>query len=171
MPTFSDPQTTQNPAVGVHATAALLNVWRDDQDVLHDPTGQAGCAVTRATDLAMSGATLILWTSETFDTGTMHDNVTNNSRMTVPSGMDGIWLLGVNARESGASGVTLDLRKNGTTKLVSKLRPTGSAISVCFLASLVATDYIEAIATTGTTLVATVGLRLNAFARWIGSTQ
>lgn len=172
---FADPQTTSNPAVGVHGLAALLNVWRDDQDFLHDPSSAPGADALRATNLTLSGNTLVLWTSEAFDVGAMHDNSTNNSRLTVPSGGDGLWLAGANVRSSVTSTITATLRLNGTTTLATKTRSgaanSTNATSISMLLALVATDYLEVLVSGGTSLDATVGLRLDFFATWIAGTQ
>lgn len=55
-----------------------------------------GCSVQRiTTNQAIATATLtaVLFNGETFDTDGFHDNVTNPSRMTVPAGLGGYYLL------------------------------------------------------------------------------
>jgi hypothetical protein len=73
--------------------------------------------------------TIITWDAEDFDTDTFHDNVTNNQRMTIPTGK------GINHVEIIAcvntSLVTADMwhnlsiRKNGTTILNSQTTESG----------------------------------------------
>jgi hypothetical protein len=48
-----------------------------------------GCVVSRASDqtLSNSSETLLAWTEEVLDTDGIHDNSTNNSRFTIPSGV------------------------------------------------------------------------------------
>lgn len=63
-------------------------------------------------------ATAIAWNAETYDTDNFHDTVTNNSRLTIPSGL-GITKvrLAASVRISGISPpdvALLDLRKNGS---------------------------------------------------------
>jgi hypothetical protein len=54
-----------------------------------------GCSLYRSTDLSVANATAtaIPWTAEFYDTNTFHDNSTNNSRITIPSGQDGYYLI------------------------------------------------------------------------------
>lgn len=42
-----------------------------------------------------TGTTVLDWDGEDFDVGDLHDNVTNNSRITIPTDGDGIWIFGV----------------------------------------------------------------------------
>ena len=38
-------------------------------------------------DIASSNTTILIWDQEIYDTSSIHDNVTNNSRLTVPAGV------------------------------------------------------------------------------------
>ena len=48
-----------------------------------------GALVYKSADQAIANITLVLltWNSETYDTDSIHDNVTNNTRLTVPAGV------------------------------------------------------------------------------------
>lgn len=82
-----------------------------------------GCAVYRATStqtFAQNAYTAINFDAEVYDDlhslGSLHDNATNNSRITVPSGFDGYWLVAVSVFSgfsSGGSPIELGVAKNG----------------------------------------------------------
>lgn len=93
--------------------------------------------------------TILNFNSEVFDTDTFHDTATNNSRITIPSGKNGKYLIVAKFHFAGnASGTNRlgGIVKNGTN--VGLFRGiTGNSSSVGWNASvildLVATDYIE----------------------------
>jgi len=91
--------------------------------------------------------------SEEFDTDAFHDNSTNNSRLTVPAGQGGKYLIFGGGFANGAAGVYIEL--NGTTKLTAgRSAQTGGAAYFQFattVVDLVATDYVEAVATSTAT--------------------
>lgn len=61
------------------------------------PVGFSGALVTKAADQTAADydpGTVIGWDSETYDVGGWHDNVTNNSRFTVPSGVSRVRITG-----------------------------------------------------------------------------
>jgi hypothetical protein len=108
--------------------------------------------VTRTTDQSipnLGGGTMVAFTAETFDTDNWHDNATNNSRITCPTGKGGTYMvIGWVAWASGAGGTqrTVGLMKNGV-KVVSADQPIGYASPVGMFAqdiiALAAGDYIE----------------------------
>jgi hypothetical protein len=113
--------------------------------------GFVGASIYNNASQAISNTT---WTtlnfnSEVFDTDTFHDTSTNNSRITIPSGKNGKYLITAkwhfqgNASGSDRLGA---FKKNGTA-IGSYRGINGNASSVGWGASvildLVATDYIE----------------------------
>lgn len=79
----------------------------------------SGCSVSKSTSqtLASNTATVITFDTELFDVDGYHSNVTNNSRMTIPSGKAGYFFLYAKFRlDAGGStgGHTLRILKNGT---------------------------------------------------------
>lgn len=110
--------------------------------------------------------------SETFDSDAFHDTVTNNTRMTIPAGGDGMYV--VSGQVTYASNVTgyrsAIITKNGATTGPQAVVPgVGSqrALATTIL-SLVAGDYIElrAFQDSGSTLALdTTGLTFLAIAR------
>jgi hypothetical protein len=88
--------------------------------------------------------------SEDFDAGTMHDLVTNNSRVTIPASNTGYYLaIGGTQFAANATGYRqLNLYKNGTTILATTVIPvnSGTQVTVCQVSavvSLTAADYLE----------------------------
>ena len=99
--------------------------------------------------IATATTTYIAFTSEDFDTDAGHDNATNNSRYTIPTGMGGKWLIGAAVRwQTNATGQRIVfIQVNRTTTLVQPGLPASSVANLGFtpvtVASLAAGDYVE----------------------------
>lgn len=92
--------------------------------------------------------TALLLDTEDYDTNTFHDTGSNTSRMTIPTAMDGKYLLTGHAYyDSNTSGQRqLFFRKNGNpVGPTCKIAPISgdNFYSVSHVLSLVATDYVE----------------------------
>lgn len=98
-------------------------------------SGSGGGAVASGARVTISAAQslastatdqVINWDAEEFDTDSYHDNATNNSRLTVPSGMAGKVIVGggILTSDTFNSSRTIQcvIRKNGTTKLKGSFR-------------------------------------------------
>jgi hypothetical protein len=99
-------------------------------------------SIPNATDTTM------LWDSEFYDTDSYHSTVTNTSRLTVPTGKTGYYLLVFDIRwdTSGSGRRASKIMKNGTTQVLSGECsnigfPTINASAVLYLT---ADDYLEA---------------------------
>lgn len=112
-------------------------------------SGFVGVSVSSTTDQTVSNATYtaLTWDSEYFDTDSFHSNVTNNSRITIPSGKAGKYLVsGYITWDNGTTGSRqLVIRKNGSSTYTQSLTaanfyPTGT---VSYTADLAVGDYIE----------------------------
>ena len=112
----------------------------------------AGVSLARATAQTIANSTLtaIAFTSENFDTDGYHDNSVNNTRITIPAGKGGYYLLqAINNFAPNAIGYrTIAIRKNGTTDIATFEFTNAGAGAACgqFLAITnlaVATDYYE----------------------------
>ena len=112
---------------------------------VHQSSGQS---------IAYNTTTVVTFDTEDYDSDTLHDNVTNNSRITIPSALAGIWLLiGTshypNPAESG-NWVT-GIKKNGTTVIGSAgvgagVGASSSLLATCSIFDLAAAgDYYEMI--------------------------
>lgn len=131
---------------------------RDDAGVEIGPIGVAAAFVgVRAYANAVTAVATGTWTSialaaERFDTDTFHDNVTNNSRLTVPAGQGGYYAIGgtvefaANTLGTGRGG---RIFLNGTTRIGSVFAAvvnSGSIAPRLLVASLYALsagDYVE----------------------------
>jgi hypothetical protein len=110
-----------------------------------------GCRLTKSTAQSIPNATntTLTFDTETFDTDGFHDNITNNSRITIPSGKAGKYLITCNTmiNAPGSTDVASVIFKNGGTVLVINYISTAnvsvpvSVISQIF--SLAVADYIE----------------------------
>jgi hypothetical protein len=104
--------------------------------------------------IADSTHTAVTYAAENFDTNSFHDNVTNNSRFTVPSGQGGYYLcIAQNAYANVAAGGSREiaLRKNGSTFMTQTGTPGANSarancVYVVDVLNLVATDYVEVLA-------------------------
>lgn len=135
-------------AAGYTAGSAVWN-----QDVVDNPTFlyQKPFAEVyhNTTQSVSSGSTTTLsFNSENFDTDTMHDNVTNNSRLTVNTA--GVYLITAYAFvASGGVGTYFSvLRVNGATGIASnsfyhRVAATAVYITVSGLWKFAASDYVE----------------------------
>lgn len=78
----------------------------------------AGCRLYKNNTQALQDSTntIITWDQESFDTDAFHDNSTNNSRITIPSGKAGKYLfVCILSLQSNTVGTRfIRLRKNGT---------------------------------------------------------
>lgn len=116
----------------------------------------SGVSVYASSNLTINASTTtsIAFNAERFDTDNFHDNVTNNTRLTVPTGKAGYYAISFSAdmqfsSNSGASEFLI--RKNGTTYIydgyvarsdnasVSYSHSSGSTI----YANLAVGDYVE----------------------------
>lgn len=114
----------------------------------------AGCVAWRSTAQALSTSTstAISFDSETFDTDAFHDPAVNPTRLTVPAGKGGKYMVMGQVRYAASStGIRVSaIRKNGTTDLSNTPGPNGGtsvvAVATQAIASLAAGDYVEMIA-------------------------
>jgi hypothetical protein len=114
-----------------------------------------GCVLGRTSDQSISNNTntAVQWDTEQFDTDAFHDNSTNNTRVTIPSGKGGKYLVvGNAANDSGATSdagrMYASLYKNGVQIQYTFIDiSTGTANYESWLihtiVDLTAGDYIE----------------------------
>lgn len=118
---------------------------------LMTPT-HSGCKVYKAADQTTAnytgGGAVIAWDAEEYDNGGWHDNVTNNSRLTVPIGVSRVDVEGKVAISLGTSTayVLIAVQKNGTTVSARRYRTgaTDQVIPFCTIDIPVsAGDYLQ----------------------------
>jgi hypothetical protein len=96
--------------------------------------------------LTTSTYTAIAWTAEDFDTNTFHDNSTNNTRFTIPSGKNGKYQLTWHLYCDPGAGnqFVTRLYKNGTAGQITAMSANGIvATTETLTVDAVATDYFE----------------------------
>jgi hypothetical protein len=112
-----------------------------------------GCRVYRTTSQSLTNNTItvVSFDTEEFDTDAYHDSGTNPSRLTIPTGLGGKYLLsgGGDFQASGVGIVALGFRINGDTadRLAWTAQPftagMDQGISISEIVSLAAGDYVE----------------------------
>jgi hypothetical protein len=136
---------TNNQVLTADSTAATGLKWATPA------SGAAtfvGCMVTKSAAQSASQAayTTVTFNTEVYDTDAFHDNSTNNSRFTIPSGKGGYYTIFWNISLSGDGAVAVSLNKNGTDFLRANGYKTGGGIGFYannIIMPLVAGDYIE----------------------------
>ena len=110
-----------------------------------------GCILTKTANQSINNlsSTAISWDSELKDTDGFHNNSTNNTRITIPSGKGGLYLItGQTSYAANSTGYrAATIRKNGSDYYVFwNARATDgewSVGSVSNLIELAAGDYLE----------------------------
>ena len=108
-----------------------------------------GASVTKSAAQSISNntTTVLTWDGEQFDTNTFHDNSTNNSRMTIPSGKAGKYAVNSTIRWVGSSSGRrkIFIYKNGSEALVVESGASIDATSsqIYFVLNLAVSDYVE----------------------------
>jgi len=158
------PLTTKGDVYGFSTVDARIPIGANDTVLTADSTQAlglkwaapaaasfVGVRLTKSANQSISNstATAISFNGETYDTDGFHDNSTNNTRITIPSGKDGYYLIygnvgwGINATGRRE----FSLRKNTSTTLSDGgTGPTSAAyVSNIFsiVLNLAAADYIE----------------------------
>ena len=114
----------------------------------------AGVGVKKSADQSTANATFvaITWNQEDFDTNTYHDNATNNTRITIPTGKGGYYLItgAVQYDGNATKNRGCEIRLNGSSGAVNYLyflstaEVTNSPVyPMSYILSLSAGDYIE----------------------------
>jgi hypothetical protein len=110
-----------------------------------------GCSLYKSADQSIANATttVITWDSESYDTNSFHDNATNNSRITIPAGKAGKYLiqLQLNWGTNATSYREARVRLNGSTLLAyvqaQAAAAGGTANTLTTVKTLAVADYIE----------------------------
>jgi hypothetical protein len=133
------------------ATAGAKALGIDSTGFVDSPTQPRCVAFNSATQTVVAGNTDVLTLdSEVIDVGAMHDTVTNNNRITIPTGGDGLyWCAGLSLAAYGTGVYHLHLRKGGSTQVQTTIDNSGGSalttqtMHVFGLLSLAAAEYVE----------------------------
>lgn len=115
-------------ASGDILTAADMNTYVRDNGrwMSHHATGGAPmCRVYQSTNYAHTSGNAVPYDSEDFDPFAMHDTTTNTSRITIPSGGGGKYLVGGALRCDPSATptdgtITATIRRSGTTSCAAE---------------------------------------------------
>lgn len=129
------------------ATSSTAATWQAPAS-----TAPLRCRVYKSANQSINNTTdtLLTWNAETFDNNTMHDNSTENSRITATTA--GVYLFKAQvAFASNATGLRqCHFRKNGTDALAYVQLPAANGdrttIQVATIVELSATDYVDVVA-------------------------
>lgn len=147
---YVDPQTVHNPATGTSPPASWGDTVRDNQQLFASPPMVK--AVRNAQAIAHNTMTAISFTDpDEWDTDNFHSTVTNPTRLTIPTGLSGKYLIQVNlGYANGPAGTRyIKIQKNGATALTVIQDDDAANIwysNAMAMAHLTATDYVEVIA-------------------------
>ena len=133
----------------------LSNLDLNNNDILNSNLAGGGAgagAIARVSktinqSIADNTPTFITWDSEEYDTGDFHDDVTNNTRFTIPR--DGNYAIRgyIEFAVNGTGFRRLTIRKNGTSNISLETEPPNGSeqdrMSVVAFAQLEANDYVE----------------------------
>jgi hypothetical protein len=135
-------------------TVVAGNLYAPGLQVNSRPVIMAGCRVYHNANqnVATSTNVALAFNSERFDTDAFHDTVTNNSRLTVPAGLGGKYLIHATiawAANADSNMRTLQLVVNGATYIAIETgpavstgsQPTRQTISTVY--DMAAGDYVE----------------------------
>lgn len=131
-----------------------------------------GCRAYRSSAQNISSASLtaVEYNAETYDTNAFHDNSTNPSRFTIPSGKGGYYALHImlTYEENGTGFRDLRFYKNGAE--LQMLRSFGSSTAnaltgmfASYIGNFAAGDYLECYAYQNSGSTLTVGANTNSF--------
>lgn len=146
-----------NPSTQAFADAAVVGTAafaarRDHKHAMPSVPVRHGCDLSKAAvqSISDSTTTALQFDTETEDTDGYHDNSTQNTRVTIPSGLGGMYAIvaQVDWGSSSTGKRVLDVRVNGTTFInSSSITPSAADATpnheVMALCPLVAGDYVE----------------------------
>ena len=149
--------TTVDARLGVGANGTVLTADSAEATGMKwaaAGAGFVGCRAYATSDQTMSNGANVTFNldSENYDTNGFHDNVTNNSRITIPAGKAGYYLITAVATYQGgtvnAGQRDLSMRLNGSTDLaniVDQRNANFLGYSVSDIRYLAVSDYIQMI--------------------------
>jgi len=149
---YVDPQTVHNPTTGTSPPASWGDTVRDNQQLFSAPPSVKAVR-TAVQSLAHNSYTALAFNAaDAWDTDSFHSTTSNNTRVTIPSGLGGKYhLIASVTFAAGADSTRLvQIRLNGATVIGLLQATNGVAVgafgaSVPIMYQLAAGDYIEVI--------------------------
>lgn len=151
---LSDPMTTRGDVIVRDSsnTTARLAVGSAGKVLKSDGTDISwgylpfiGCKVYHTSTQTINPSGVLSFGSEEYDTDSFHDTGSNTSRITIPTGMGGKYLLAASTGlASNTNGGVIGFRLNGSTMLRGNDWISGSGGHQCtIVVALAAADYVE----------------------------
>ncbi len=143
---------TDPGSVAANATVSSTYLNNTRTYLLFNGTNRPRVSLTgSATSVPNNSATALAFTTEEWDTDAFHSTSVNTTRITIPSGLDGVYhvngMVGFNAHVGTSGVMQLLIYKNGASSPFVQSTPivaaVGMYLTVQGLLSLVATDYLE----------------------------
>ena len=144
-----------DPALSTRTLSDTAQEHLDDHNAIHDYlnappfVGVKAYRDTSAQTVANNTLVAIQLNAEEFDSHGFHDNATNNTRFTIPSGMAGKYLcVGQIAHQLNTAGTTrsAQIHKNGTMRGESDGPPNqtfDTVLQVQCVLDMIVGDYVE----------------------------
>lgn len=110
-----------------------------------------------------SGLDVLTFDTEKYDVGVMHDNVTNNSRLTVPANQGGLYHIVGRLNLNNETNLNFHVRKNGSTFLYSGEPVAARSQVISIYEVLAAGDYVQLLADSNSFPIALSGIAATAF--------
>ncbi len=149
---FVDPQSLHNPATGTSPPASWGDAVRDGVVFCATPPS---CRANRTATQSIADITLTavsFTAADSWDTDSIHSTVSNQSRLTVPSGLGGKYLIvaSVPWANNSTGWRDLTIRANGSTGLDSTRVGSGVAnpypiSTITTIQQLAAGTYVEVV--------------------------
>ena len=171
----------QRLAIGSNTHVLTVDTSVDGKIKWAAPAGStfAGCSLSKSAAQSVSNATwtAISWDLENYDTDAFHDVSTNNTRITIPAGKGGKYLIAANlyTPANSAGSRLLKYTKNGTDSYYGNWGPASAVHSTSIVGSqvfnLTAGDYIEVAIyqDTGTSINVNSGIESTFTATYLGA--
>jgi len=125
---------------------AFFCVDADNWDLLSETTSDISCKVTKSANQSIpnSTSTIITWNQEDYDTDGMHDNITNNSRITIKTAGK-YSVMGQFEWASSSTGKRIiDIMKNSVALGKANYLASGSSQhTISFVGNLAVDDILE----------------------------
>lgn len=152
-------RSMSQPVLGVNGSLAVLNALSADSVRCRQLRPKVtGVKVRRVSDttFAQSGAAYAIpWTTTDFDTDDFHEPVTNPSRITIPAGLGGVYLVGFNIEVTVSGNATFAtglISSNGAglaNMIARDIRAAGTSpaliVNGSYVTILAGGEYIEAL--------------------------
>ena len=162
---YVDPQTVHNPTTGGSPPASWGDTVRDNQQLFSTPPSVKAVRTALQSITNNTSTALAFTAADEWDTDSFHSTTVNNTRITIPAGLGGKYLLiGSMNMISGSSSIrSLELKLNGTTRIeIHQINGQTSytVFQPTVHTALAAGDYVEAYAfqDSGATLTVTGSL-------------